>query len=230
MRMSRGSGIGGLGGMARTARLPKGQGNGKGNALTLVRPFIGIPKARLVATVTDAGLPFVDDPSNRDPRFTRSRLRALMPALAGEGLDSSRLAQLASRLRRAEAPLAATADAAWAACVTTSGAQRLAFGAAFAQLPAEIRVRLLGRAIGIIGDEGPVELGKLEALQEAIAANIVGRGRLRRTLAGALVTLGEGLLTVERAPPRRDRTLQRPREALQSGPTSLPGSCRPARL
>ncbi len=34
--------------------------------------------------------------------------------------------------------------------------------ARFADLPAEVALRLLGRAIAHAGDEGPVELGKLE--------------------------------------------------------------------
>ncbi len=64
-------------------------------------------------------------------------------------------------------------------------------------------MRLLGRAIGHAGDEGPVELGKLEALYSAMYAT---PSRLRRTLAGAVVTLTPSGLTIERAPPRRAAT------------------------
>jgi tRNA(Ile)-lysidine synthase len=67
-------------------------------------------------------------------------------------------------------------------------------------LPAEVALRLLGEAIAHTGDEGPVELAKLEALYEALRQT---RSRLRRTLAGALITLSSGRLTVERAPARR---------------------------
>jgi len=45
----------------------------------------------------------------------RARLRALMPALAGEGLDARRFALLARRARRAEAAIELTVDAAAAA-------------------------------------------------------------------------------------------------------------------
>ena len=76
--------------------------------------------------------------------------------------------------------------------------------AGYARLPAEIGLRLLGRAIGTLGDEGPVELGKLEALKEALdTAQMAGSKRFRRSLAGALVTLARGKITVERAPPRQ---------------------------
>src|SRR5262249_42932480 len=89
LRMSRGSGLGGLGAMARSSPLPA---NGT-REITLVRPLLEIPKARLVATLARAKIAFADDASNRDPRFTRARLREVMPALAREGLDARRLAR-----------------------------------------------------------------------------------------------------------------------------------------
>ena len=82
-----------------------------------------------------AKIPFADDPTNRDPRFTRARLRGLMPGLAGEGLDAPRLATLARRLARAEAALAqAAAEAFDRLAEQKSG--RIAFDrAGFAGLP-----------------------------------------------------------------------------------------------
>ena len=45
---------------------------------------------------------YSEDPTNIDPRFTRPRLRTLLPALASEGLDARGFARLAARMRRAE--------------------------------------------------------------------------------------------------------------------------------
>ena len=92
-RMARGSGLAGLGGMVRETRI---------GGFTLVRPLLDCSKAQLIATLGAVDIAFADDPSNRDPRFTRARLRGLLPALAEEGLDASRLALLARRLQRAE--------------------------------------------------------------------------------------------------------------------------------
>ena len=69
-------------------------------------------------------------------------------------------------------------------------------------LPAEVALRVLGRAIVQAGDEGPLQLGKLEALHVALRAAMVDKVRLRRTLAGALVTHSGGRISVETAPPR----------------------------
>jgi tRNA(Ile)-lysidine synthase len=198
--MTRGSGVTGLGAMARLSRLP----SGADGAITLVRPLLDIPKARLIATLRAAKIPYADDPSNCDPRFTRARLRTVMGTLAQEGLDARRLAQLARRLKRAEAAIEAAVDRATAELVVelSSGAVALE-GRRFDELPAEIGLRLLGRAVARAGDEGPVELGKLEALKSALEqAQNAGETRFRRTLAGAVVTIRGHQLFVERAPPR----------------------------
>src|SRR5262249_8874618 len=86
-RMARGSGLSGLGAMARQTPLP----DNKKAGIVAVRPLLDLPKARLIATPAAMGISFADDPSNRDTRFTRPRLRELMPALAAEGLDARRL-------------------------------------------------------------------------------------------------------------------------------------------
>ena len=182
----------------------------EGASLCLVRPLLDIPKARLIATLKAAKIPYAEDPSNRDPRFARVRLRGLMGALAGEGLTAARLAQLARRLRRADDALEAATDrAATDLAVLPTVPGGLVFGAAgYAALPTEIGLRLLGRAVAKLGDEGPVELAKLESLKTALEmAQNTGAKRFRRSLAGALVTLTTTQILVERAPPRRGRTL-----------------------
>lgn len=202
IRLCRGSGLSGLAAMSRRTALPGAPD------LELVRPLLDVPKSRLLATLKAARIPFASDPSNRDPRFARTRLRALLPALAEEGLDSARLALFAHRVKRAEAALeAATDQAARALLVELPGGAVTLEAARLADLPTEIALRLLGRLVARIGTEGPVELGKLEALQSALAAAIATKGRLRRSLAGAVVTLAGINVAIEPAPPRRARNL-----------------------
>jgi tRNA(Ile)-lysidine synthase len=198
-RLARGSGIGGLAAMARVSPLP----HVGAATVFLVRPLLQLPKLRLIATLQSAGIAYSDDPTNRDPRYTRARWRRLMPVLAQEGLDARGLARLAARMRRADTAIEFAAGAARAALAPGPWPPRgpVVFATAqFAELPAEVALRVLGRAIAHTGDEGPVELAKLETLYDALRA---ADSRLRRTLAGALVTLAGDRLTVERAPPRR---------------------------
>jgi tRNA(Ile)-lysidine synthase len=198
LRLARGSGLTGLAGMAGASALP----TGSGSEIALVRPLLPIPKARLIATLRAAGIAYAQDPSNTDPRFTRARVRALMPALAREGLDARSLARLAVRMRRAEFAIEFAVGAARAALAPPPWPQRgpiIFDGARFLDLPGEVGLRLLGRAIGRCGNEGPVELGKLESLYDAVRL----ASRLRRTLAGAMITVAGGRLCIERAPARR---------------------------
>ena len=93
LRLNRGAGLSGLAAMRPRAPLP-------GCAeIALLRPLLGWRKSELVAVVAAAGWTPADDPSNRDPRFDRARLRA---ALETDGLlDLARVAASASHLRDA---------------------------------------------------------------------------------------------------------------------------------
>jgi tRNA(Ile)-lysidine synthase len=198
-RLAHGSGLSGLAGMAYASPLPQG-----GNAsIFIVRPLLHVAKARLAATLKAVSVSHSEDPSNSDTRFARPRLRTLMPHLAVEGLDAARLARFAARVRRAEKTIEFAVRAARAALAPGAWPERgpVAFATTqFGDLPAEVALRLLGRAIARTGDEGPVELAKLESLYEAMRQ---ARSPLRRTLAGALVTLRSDRIMVERAPARR---------------------------
>jgi tRNA(Ile)-lysidine synthase len=203
MRLLRGSGIAGLAAMARVTER---------EGVLLARPFLNVSKPQLIATLKKAKVDFADDPTNRDVNFTRPRLRAVMPMLAAEGGDARNLARLASRLARANAAVEVLADGA-ERYLALKGHQASDPGfdaKAFAAMPEEIRLRLLLRAINRFGHEGPVELGKVEALlaalDQAVAENTTGRRtRLKQTLAGALVSLLDGRIRVAPAPPRRRR-------------------------
>jgi tRNA(Ile)-lysidine synthase len=208
IRMARGSGISGLAGMAPFTKVPVKEGRG----LALVRPLLDIPKSRLIATLKEANVPYADDPTNRDPQFTRSRFRELMPLLAAEGLTASRLVALASRVQRIEDALTEVLDIAQANIAPEpwpiGGPVTMDARAVF-DLPHEIALRLLGRAIAWAGSEGPVELGKLEALYASMAEPLSAAmlhmdqfAKFRRTLAGAVVGLDGGRIIVEQAPPR----------------------------
>jgi len=221
MRLFRGSGIAGL---AAMAPLTEREG------LWLARPFLNVSKSQLVATLKSAKIGFAEDPTNRDTHFTRPRIRAVMPVLAAEGGDARNLGRLASRLARANAAVEILVDGAERYLslkdpalrergASASELEAWSFDArAFAGMPEEVRLRLLLRAIDRFGHEGPAELGKVESLLSALDRALVenawaSRSRLKQrskqglkqTLAGALVSLIDGRISVAPAPPRRRR-------------------------
>ena len=74
LALSRGAGLPGLASMA--ARFERG-------GMLFLRPLLQVPAATLRAWLVEQHIPFVDDPTNTDERYTRNRIRArLLPALA----------------------------------------------------------------------------------------------------------------------------------------------------
>ncbi len=71
--LTRNASLPGLAGMAAVRELP---------ACRIVRPLLGVARGRLTATLEARNVAWIDDPSNRDRRFRRVRLRR---RLAGSG-------------------------------------------------------------------------------------------------------------------------------------------------
>lgn len=198
-RLMRGSGVAGLAGIQPERPL---------GALSLLRPLLGVGKAALIACCREAGVAFAEDPSNRNPRFARARLRQLLPLLAAEGLDAEALARFSARMARADAALEAATDAAAATIHPAPPSDTLVRldKAALLALPDEIALRLLARAVARVGHEGPAELGKLEMLHAWLQAAAHTPGAApgaARTLAGALVRIEAEAVSVRPAPRRR---------------------------
>lgn len=199
MRMARGSGPAGLVGMR--ARVRKG-------SLRLVRPLLTVAKSRLVATAEARGLPFVRDPSNADTRFERVRWRALLPALAAEGLSAERLALLAARLGRTEAAVEHRVAALLPMLEPSHDAATARLDlAALAGEPEEIVLRLVARGLERIAGSDSETLPRLERLEACVFALLGAAGQgaaMTRTLSGCVLALDrKGVLTLSREPMRR---------------------------
>ncbi len=188
MRLGRGSGLAGLAGMRAERPLAPG--------LVLCRPLLDVARVRLAATVAAAGLTPAEDESNTDPRFARARLRALMPALAAEGIDAAGIARTAARLARASDALDHYATLLLEAAVTTDPlAVARVDREAFAAAPEEVRLRALGRLVQAIGGaEWPPRSERLESLDAAL----IGVGAFKRSLGGAILRADGGLAEIYR--------------------------------
>lgn len=190
LRIAKGSGIDGLAGMRVIGTW------GDTEAVTLFRPLLTIPKSRLIATCLARGQKFVGDPGNMTPRFARGRLRAAMPALAAEGLDAERLADLAAR-----AGLASDALAEYTRRLLVRAARYAAAGYAELDLrlcwhePAEIQARVLTMVLRHIG--GAMYAPKHAALSEVMTAWHAAEPP-RRTLQGCEIAVRDGLCRVIR--------------------------------
>jgi tRNA(Ile)-lysidine synthase len=161
MRLKRGSGLDGL------AAIPE---RGTWAGVTILRPLLDVPKARLVATLDADGIAYASDPSNEDPRFERARMREASDALAELGLTPDALALTARRLRRAREALDHATDTFLADHSEMHGDHAVIERDALLKAPQEIALRALARLIEAVGgSEEKVRLAKLEALCAALS-------------------------------------------------------------
>ena len=166
MRLARGSGVAGLAGARGVARI---------GALTVLRPLLGWRRDELRAIVDQEGIEPADDPSNRDPRFDRVRMREMLSAATWA--DPLRLAASASHLAAAEEALCFVTDqlAHERLSVTSDG-----YDIDASQLPRELQRRLLVRALSDAGERdlrGPEVERLLDALLDGNTATL-GSSRL----------------------------------------------------
>ncbi|WP_194744597.1 tRNA lysidine(34) synthetase TilS [Thermaurantiacus tibetensis] len=183
LRLARGSGLAGLAGIRARAVIA---------GLPVLRPLLDWPRATLARITREAGLVPADDPSNRDPRFDRTRARALLGSC--RWLAPARLAASAAHLADAEEALAWAAERAWASRARAQGGGWELDPEA---LPGELRRRLLLKGFAALGAPAP----RGPALARLIASLEAGR---RATLGGiAARPLADGRWRLLPAPPRR---------------------------
>ncbi|MBV9569357.1 MAG: tRNA lysidine(34) synthetase TilS [Hyphomicrobiales bacterium] len=199
MRMAHGSGIAGLAAMRSLSER---------SGLIHARPFLSVPKARLLATCRAQGWPFVEDPSNRDSRFARARWRRLAPALEREGLTAARLAKLAERAASVEEALRVKAEAAFAAaCIEEGdGSLILDMERIMRREPRELALRILLGALRRVTRQrpAPTRLERVEGLLDALYTAFEARKALKRTVGGALLAYdGAQRLRLRREAARR---------------------------
>ncbi len=187
LRLGRGSGLAGLAAMAPIAWERHGR---------LLRPLLDTPAARLRATLRAEGQGWIEDPSNRDPRFARARLRGGQPVLAAAGLAPHRLAETCRHLGRARAALEAVTDRLLveAAAPHPAGFVRLD-PAILARAEPEIRLRALASLIMAVGAEPYTpRFERLERLAAALPDGLAGG----RTLGGCRILPRRGLILIQR--------------------------------
>ncbi|MDQ3078089.1 MAG: tRNA lysidine(34) synthetase TilS [Pseudomonadota bacterium] len=186
MRLARGSGVAGLAGARAKSILVERDGT----TVWRLRPLLGWRRADLGGIVASARLDPIDDPANRDPRFDRSRVRALLGA--NDWADPLRLAAAASHL--------ADADEALRFAVNSLAAERISvlgrgITVDVSGLPRELKRRLLLTALDRAGERPPrgPDIERLLATLEAGGAGTLGSVKL----------IGGSPWQLEPAPPRR---------------------------
>lgn len=189
MRAARGSGLSGLASIRSAAVIGRA---------SVVRPLLGWRRAALRAIVRRAGLPFVTDPTNSDPRHDRTRFRQLLDR--NEWLDPPALARTAAAVAEAERDMSDIALLMWRerAEITADAVALDPSG-----LPRDTLRRMTRRAIATVRAAGDVtapvfdEAANVEPMLDSLLA-----GR-RATHGGVLAGPRRGRWQFRVAPSRR---------------------------
>lgn len=191
MRAGRGAGLSGMAGIRPRVTI---------EGIPVIRPLLDWRRAELRAVVRRAGLPFVDDPANADPRHDRTRYRRLLEE--NEWLDPLRLARTATALAEADGDVRAMADWLWQARATADGAEVVL---SIDDLPSEWRRRLVRRAIAAVrltaGIDAP-DWPESADVETVLAMLIAGR---QTTRGGVIASVRCADWRFRPAPARRTR-------------------------
>ncbi|WP_375394229.1 tRNA lysidine(34) synthetase TilS [uncultured Sphingomonas sp.] len=136
MRAGRGAGLSGMAGIRSRVVI---------EGMPVIRPLLDWRRAELRGVVRRAGLRFVDDPANADPRHDRTRYRRLLEE--NEWLDPLRLAHTASALAEADSDVRTMTDWLWRERATQGDTE---VTLAIDDLPREWRRRLVRRAVAAV--------------------------------------------------------------------------------
>ena len=182
MRLKRASTLFGLKAMAPTREVA---------GMVVCRPLLGVAKADLEATLRARGQAWVDDPSNANRAFERVRTRALIAALADEGVTPARLAGAARAAACITDIVDRAADAFEAVAVRARETGLEIDAQAFSDLPPVVRERVLSRLLGRIGGRtyapSPAKVERLGAWMAAWTAGACAEGGAARTLGQCIV-------------------------------------------
>ena len=204
MRAARQSGPDGLAGMAALVEQPE---------VRLLRPLLAVSRARLTATLLARDVPWLDDPSNVDPRFERARLRENgCPASVGVGdggaersVRDGKLAEVAVDMLEFDTEGVAAIDR-----------------AGFVRLGRDLQARLLSRLIQAVGGrDHPPRRERLERAAWRLCAPSDG-GKSGK---GQDFTISGCKLMLRKAPEtRRLRWIVRPEHGRNVGQPLIPAA------
>jgi tRNA(Ile)-lysidine synthase len=173
-------------------------------SVRFLRPLLSTGRDRLRAFLTEAGQPWIEDPSNQSPAYARARLRGVADVLSGEGWSAERAADTARRLGRARSALetAAAGLAAAAVDLWPEGCVLLRSDL-LRDAEEETALRLLSRCFAMVaGSRYRPKLEAVERLYFSLREGGIGRGR---TLGGCrIMPYRDGRLLIAREPDAAD--------------------------
>lgn len=192
MRLERGSGLAGLAAIAPARRLAGGT--------WLLRPLLEVSRTQLQQALETRGQEWIEDPSNRNERFARARVRRWMSEQPEPGRFASRVAASARHLAAANDAIAWMVERHFNAHVQAAekGGLVVRDRRAFLDVPDEVLRRALTLCLTEVGTARSAPRG--EELERLIGLLRCGESA---TLGGAIFKVTDKQVTILPEAPRR---------------------------
>lgn len=185
-RLSKGSGIDGLAGIKAEQNF---------HDLTIIRPMLNTGKNELIKYCQNNDIEYIRDPTNKDEKYLRPRIRKIARELESEGLSSARISKLSHRISRASTALDYYAEILFkeSASFDAENNKYIIDGQKLLEHPDEIKLRVFQKAIKKLkrkdGNDLTAYPPRLEKLENLVGDILPTKKFQRRTLGGIIFTV-----------------------------------------
>ena len=186
MRLTRGSGVDGLAGMAPISA---------SHGTVWVRPILRTPRKPLRDYLLHRGIGWIDDPSNTAREFTRVQVRNTITVLEAQAPTRETLVDTAERMAMAREVLVDAAKTLAQRCATADALGYVRIDTdTFRAAPVETRLRLLAHCLNWVS--GSTYRPRFKDLRRVSDAVQTGEGLAGRTLHGCILRVHGRDLTI----------------------------------
>lgn len=185
-RMAKGTGLDGLSGIHPTTILD--------NGLTLLRPLLPVSHNELLETLKANDIPWIEDPSNKNDKYARVRIRNIIDVLEKEGLSPERISSLSTRITESIKLIDYLVENEYETISLYKDTKRIEINYnRFVTLPNEGKTRILKAIIADLNPtkKYPARLEDIERLTQKMGANFKAG-----TLGGCIFRKKKDVLTI----------------------------------
>ncbi len=188
IRLSRGSGMQGLSSMSDTTNLNK--------QVKIFRPFLQIKKLELTKISKKVFGSYVRDPSNKDQKYLRVKVRKLLPILKKYGIEESQIIKSINNLRSSSNTFKSYFNEIYKKIILKKRDKCLIKKNDFNSLNDEMKLKVLGNTIKVLikSDYPP----RAKKLKNALIALDTQGLKINYTLSGCHLSQNEKIISVQK--------------------------------
>ena len=188
IRLSRGSGIKGLSSMEMIHKID--------NNIKVFRPFLEIEKKVLIYSAKKIFGEYINDPSNKNDKFLRVKIRKILPILINSGISKDQIIKSINNLQTSSETLNFYYSDIYKKIVKKTGKKITIQKKSFLSLNKEFQIKILGNIFKQLKKtDYPPRAKKIEFLLKSI----VRRDFKNYSLAGCLITLKDAVFVTEKS-------------------------------